>query len=286
MFPTMRGSSSRIVDGGVRSFDADQAAPDIELPFKTRSTDALAGSINGLEPGVGRSAGPSLPFLVRTLLTANGPFGLEVDVKPDGRVVGVWTVDVKLSSERGTSVSQARGHLYVCASPTGDQRATGAFLVVRQWWVNDDTPLLQDQALYGCLSSAVLTRLHALLGSEPHETDEARSCVLYLVDGRRLARKRFRLSLLHAALVHDSEGEQAVKGIDLRIAHGRGTAKTPLANSTIPALFSDGTPSRAPIATRGEAFVAEVLSPANVLWNRRASDKVRTLMLAGSRVKK
>lgn len=235
--------------------------------------------MDGWKRRAGREQSPPPPFLFRVLLAAEGPFGLDVDVKPEGRVVGVWSIDVNLRDPGGSCVSQARGNLYVCASVTGDERATGAFLVVRHWRV-DDGALAQSDALYDSLSAAVLERLDALMGAAASEERESTSCVLYLVDGRRFSRKRLSLDTLQARFLRDIEGDRAIAGIDLRIAHGRGTGVSANRSSTLPAALSgDSVP---PTAQPDAGFVAETVSPVNALWNRRATDKARTLAAAAA----
>jgi hypothetical protein len=254
---------------------------DIEFPLKTRSADATGPVIERLAPTVETAPDTREPFLVGLLLSAKGPFGLEVEVKSDGRVVGLWSIEVNPRDAGGAFVSQAKANLYVCASTLGDARATGAFLVIRQWWVNtSDKPLL-DQ-LYASLSAAALERLDSLMGGVPNETGEPRSCVLFLLDGRRLERKSLSLDRLQAQLLLEIEGDHSIAGMDLRVAHGRGTGTAPTLSSTLPAAFpaADSVPgalaAEAPPARRslvGEVFVRETVSPENVRWNRRASDK-------------
>ena len=113
-----------------------------------------------------------------------------------------------------------------------------------------------------------------------------RECVLYLVDARRAA-AAFRLDRLQARLLEELEGDHPVAGVDLLVAHGRGTGTRPhgLA-STVPTPL--GAESRnhvraaavttlVPSIPVGEVFVAETVSPENLRWNRRASDRARAL---------
>jgi hypothetical protein len=160
---------------------------DIELPFEARGMDII-GAVAERQASLASASAPSR-FLVDLLLLAKpGPFALEVEIKSDDRVVGVWNIEVNPRDCGGAYVSQAKANLYVCASARGDARATGAFLVVNQWWVNISNNEQLDQR-YASLSAAVLERLESLLGGFANETGERRSCVLYLVDGRRLERK-------------------------------------------------------------------------------------------------
>jgi hypothetical protein len=252
--------------------------PDIEFPLKTRSGDASA-SIDGPTPDASAPPAP-LPFLVERLLCGHGPFGLEVEAKSRDRVVGTWPIEINLRDAGDTSVAQASANLYVCASARGDARATGAFLVVRQWWVLD-ADKAQLERLYEMLSVAALERLDALMGGVPNETGEYRSCVLFLVTDRRLDRRLISLDRLEIRVLEDLESEHAISGMDLRVAHGRGrgTQPHPVFASTLPAPpqpGDSGFDSRGHGGARsliGEVFVRETLSPANVRWNRRASDR-------------
>jgi hypothetical protein len=247
--------------------------PDIELPPRTRCGDA---------PGI------PVPFLARRLLDAHGPFGLDVEIKSRERVVGSWTIEVSSRLAGELRASQAKANLYVCASIRGDVRATGAFLVLRQWWMRSSDKE-QLEFLYEALSGAALERLDSLLGGVPNASGESRLCVLFLVDGRHLDRKIFSLDRLQIRLLEDLESEHAIVGVDLRIAHGRGRGTQPhvVFASTLPAPLqgadsglgpgTDGA-AGAPPASRsliGEVFVRETLSPANARWNRRASDRLR-----------
>ena len=173
------------------------AAPlDIEFPLRTRAEDA-AGASRGAaatNAAIGRLTAvaaplrPPLPFLVERLLSAAGPFGLEVEIKSEHRVVGTWGLEVNLRGVGDAFVSQAQADLYVCASARGDPRSTGAFLVVRQWSVGSSDSRQLEQ-LYAGLSVAALERLDSLLGGVPNESGGARECVLYLVDARRPRRR-------------------------------------------------------------------------------------------------
>ncbi|MEP7301148.1 MAG: hypothetical protein ABI699_06440 [Caldimonas sp.] len=262
---------------------------DIEFPLQTRAGDAtLAGTFAASNSAIGPStilASPScspLPFLAERLLAAAGPFGLDVEIKSEERVVGTWTLEVNPRDANGAFVSQAKADLYVCASVHGDLRATAAFLVLRQWWVSM-TDLQQLEQLYGCLGVAALERLDSLLGGAPNEGAEARVCVLFLVDGRRQDRRFFSLDRLQIRLLEELESEHAIAGMDLRVAHGRGIGTRPQAicASTLPTALKAGSdeaarpPGRRPMI--GEVFVRETVSTANVRWNRRASDRVRAI---------
>ena len=171
------------------------AAPlDIEFPLRTRAEDAEGASRDAAatNAAIGRLTAvaaplrPPLPFLVERLLSAAGPFGLEVEIKSEHRVVGTWTVEVNLRGVGDAFVSQAQADLYVCGSARADPRATGAFLVVRQWSVGSSDNRQLEQ-LYAGISVATLERLDSLLGGVPNESGASRECVLYLVDARRAA---------------------------------------------------------------------------------------------------
>lgn len=276
---------------------APPAPIDIEFPLKTRGGDATgaqrvtADPNAAIEPMTSIAASPRvpLPFLADRLLSARAPFGLEVEVKSEERVVGTWKIEVNPRDAGGAYVSQAKANLYVCASGRGDARATGAFLVVRQWWVRV-SDRQQIEQLYKSLSVAALERLDALLGSVPDDTGQSRACVLFLVDGRRHDRKPLRLDRLQIRLLADLEGHHAIAGVDLSVAHGRGTGTRPstVFASTLPApLSSDfgAGPDENPSATApprmsliGEVFVRETVSAPNVRWNRRASDRVEAML--------
>ena len=201
---------------------------DIEFPLRTRAEDAEGASRDAAatNAAIGRLTAvaaplrPPLPFLVERLLSAAGPFGLEVEMKSEHRVVGTWGLEVNLRGVGDAFVSQAQADLYVCASAQGDPRSTGAFLVVRQWSVGSSDSRQLEQ-LYAGLSVAVLERLDSLLGGLPNESGGARECVLYLVDARQAAAP-FRLNRLQARLLEELEGEHPIVGIDMLVAHGRG----------------------------------------------------------------
>jgi len=278
--------------------ESEQPAPlDIEFPFKTRVGDAtgasgtVAAANIALERPTMVASTPSrpLPFLADRLLSAPAPFGLEVEIKSEERVVGTWALEINPRDADGTYVSQARADLYVCASARGDPRATGAFLVVRQWWVSMSDPL-QLENLYERLSVAALERLDSLTGGVPNPNGESRVCVLFLVDGRRRDRKLFSLDRLQIRLLEDLESEHAVAGVDMRVAHGRGTGTRPHAvfASTLPTPFgadadagprprAEGTQAPASGARIGEVFIRETVSTENLRWNRRASDRARAI---------
>jgi hypothetical protein len=273
------------------------AAPlDIEFPFRTRAEDAEGASRGAAatNAAIGRLTAvaaplrPPLPFLVERLLSAAGPFGLEVEIKSEHRVVGTWALEVNLRGVGDAFVSQAQADLYVCASARGDPRSTGAFLVVRQWSVGSSDSRQLEQ-LYAGLSVAALERLDSLLGGVPNESGGARECVLYLVDARSAAAP-FRLNRLQARLLEELEGDHPIVGIDLLVAHGRGAGIRPHGvASTVPTPLAaeqrnGGRAGQATAVTPGipvgEVFIAETLSPENLRWNRRASDRARALLVA------
>ena len=267
---------------------------DIEFPLKTRRQD---------EPGAGRldlAAIPAidrrafvaptrhagLPFMADRLLSAPGWFGLEVEIKSEERVVGAWTIEVDPPGAGGAGTSRAKADLYVCASARGDARATGAFLVIRRWWVRA-SDAAQVERLYEALSAATLERLDALLGGTPDETDGSRACVLFLIDERGLDKRTFSPDRLQIRILEDLECDHAIAGMDMRVAHGRGKAIRPHVNfeSTLaaPAQTADAGPRRSDNGTArpplrssllSQAFVRETLSPENLRWKRRASDHV------------
>lgn len=248
---------------------------DIELPPRTRASDA-----GRAEPS------PALPFIVDRLLWAPGPFGLEVEIKSDDRVVGTWSLEVTPRNAADASVSQAKASLHVCGSARRDPRADGAFLVVTQWWVPADGEQLEQ--LYEALSIATIERLDSLLGgSAEGEDSDDRSCVLYLIDGRRGDRQLFSPDRLQIRILEDLERDHSIPGLDLRVAHHRGAGTRPHVGfaSTRPASATLGSdhPS-ADVVAGGTAqpwrrvdkiFVRETLSPANMRWNRRATDRQR-----------
>ena len=272
---------------------------DIEFPLKTRGGDAsgATGAIQATPDAVSprRGAVPTpqiIPFLVARLLSAHRPFGLDVELKSNDRVVGTWRIEVDPRGAGDVYVSQAKAHLYVCGSARGDARATGAFLVVRQWWVRASDPE-QLEHLYESLGVAALERLHALLAATPDDDpSEPRACVLFLVDGRREDKKPFSLDRLQLRLLEELEGRHAIAGLDLRVAHGRGTGTRPHTAfaSTMPGSLQTGdsglgwygppahdAPSSPPSLV-GEVFVRETVSAENQRWNRRASDRMNLLL--------
>jgi hypothetical protein len=272
---------------------------DIEFPLKTRGGDATGArrAARDANDAIGRlrsvaRAPQIIPFLVGRLLSARRPLGLDVELKSNDRVVGTWSIEVNPRGAGDVYVSQAKANLYVCGSARGDLRATGAFLVVRQWWVRASDPTQLEQ-LYESLSVATLERLHSLLaGARADDSGEPCSCVLFLVDGRRHDRKPFSLDRLQLRLLEELEGRHAMGGLDLRIAHGRGTGTRPhlVFASTMPAslqsgdsglgwygnLPADAPPS--PLSLVGEVFIRETVSTENLRWNRRASDHMNLML--------
>ena len=270
--------------------------PDIELPPRTRAGDALvdrrASPAKGSVPDVACDPGwpersPALPFIVDRLLWAPGPFGLEVEIKSDDRVVGTWSLEINPRSASESFVSQAKASLHVCGSARRDPRATGAFLVVTHWWVQvADSQRLEQ--LYAALSIATIERLDSLLGASAEgEVGDDRSCVLYLIDGRRRDRQLFSPDRLQIRILEDLERDHAIPGLDLRVAHHLGAGTQPHVGfaSTRPdstMLGSDrfsadegaGRPAQ-PWRRVDNVFVRETLSPANMRWNRRATDRQR-----------
>jgi hypothetical protein len=269
---------------------APAATLDIEFPLKTRGgdcTDAKRGSSTCVAADAANERPTSsapvrrapVPFLVQRLLAAPGPFGLAVELKSEGRVVGTWSIEVNPRDAGTDCVSQVKADLYVCASARGDARATGAFLVIRQWWgrVSDREQLEQ---LYEGLSVAVLERLGALMEGGPDEIGESNACVLFLVDGRRLDRTLFSLDRLQIRILEDLESDHAIAGMQLRVAHGRGTGTRPNVVFASTQQAADSRPGavdqhagNARISLANEVFVRETVSAENLRWNRRASDR-------------
>ena len=266
--------------------------PDIAFPLRTRLQDEPgAGPLDPAAiPTIDRRAvvaaprNAALPFMAERLLSAPGRFGLEVEIKSEQRVVGTWTIEVDPPGAGGSGISRAKADLYVCASACGDARANGAFLVIRRWWVRV-CDAAQVERLYEALSAATLDRLDALLAGAPDETDESRSCVLFLIDERGLDKRTFSADRLQIRILEDLERDHAIAGMDMRVAHGRGKAIRPHVpfESTLPAPAQtadagpgdNGTVRRsAPSSLLSQAFVRETLSPENLRWKRRASDRV------------
>ena len=270
------------------------ATVDIEFPLRTRAEDAEGASRDAAttNAAIGRLTAvaaplrPPLPFLVQRLLSAAGPFGLEVEMKSDGRVVGTWSLELTVRGVGDAFVSQAQGDLFVCGSASGNRRATGSFLVVRNWSVGSRDSRQAEQ-LYASLAVAALERLDSLLGNVPNEEGLPRECVLYLIDASTAA-GAFRLDRLQARLLEELEGERPIIGVDILVAHGRGTGTRPHGSaSTLPAPLGvearNGARSVAILGSPipvGEVFIPEVVSPENLRWNRRASDRVRALQVA------
>lgn len=275
------------------SSDPTPAEPlDIEFPLRLRAEDAEGANREAAatNAAIGRLTAaaaplrPPLPFLVQRLLAATGPFGLEVAMKSEHRVVGTWALEINLRGVADAFVSQAQADLHVCGSALGDPRATGAFLVVRHWSVSTGDSR-QTEQLHASLAVATLERLDSLLGGVPDEAGESRECVLYLVDART-APGTFRLDRLQARLLEELEGDHPVDGVDLLVAHGRGKGIRPhgaAATVLMPPVAETRSGVRTPPAIPvGEVFIPETVSPENLRWNRRASDRVRTLQAAAA----
>jgi hypothetical protein len=157
-----------------------------------------------------------MPFLFDRLLCATGPFGLGVEFKSDERAVGTWTIELGARGDDAAHPARANANLFVCASATSDARATGAFLVIRQWRVNASDKE-QLERLYEMLSIAAIERLDSLLGGVANRAGESRLCVIYLMDGRHFDRRNFSLDRLQIRLLEDLEGALSLAEVDLRV---------------------------------------------------------------------
>ncbi len=281
---------------------ADAAVPpppapvDIELPFKVRTVDAhVAGGRAG--PSLRRGAPPPVttpfaPLLDQLLDAGPGPFGLHVEVKHDHRVVGTWDIYLGPADPGDIHVSQASAVLYACVSADDNLRATAAFLVLNHWWVNSTDPAELDQ-LYEELTYSVLDRFDALMEGRSELARTMPPYVLYLVDGRTKKPRVFKAARLEHALLRVLGDGRTVPGLDLHVAHGRGTGVSPLSATMpsdlsgadllppdVPTFNSDAqeeapapaAPPPAPVRRRaGEVFVPERLSEANLRWMRKGS---------------
>jgi hypothetical protein len=248
---------------------------DIEVPFTGRDGDPGARAAGDPDQRLHR-VWEVLPYPVAELLAAQpGTFDLAVDVKHDDRVVGSWSVECNPPDPSGLLVCHVRSMLYVCGSPAGNPRESGAFLAISSWWVNADDPK-QSESLYACLGEEVIARLASLLGDEERAgTGERQSLVLYLLDVRRRDRRKLSLAVLEAALLLELADGDGVPGVDLKVAHGRGGGSSPIAgfgvNPTLPMPLGFGEATSGD--RRGQVFVRETVTPANTRWNRRASDR-------------
>lgn len=279
---------------------AAAAAPlanvDIELPFKVRADDAtrrrdaaVAAAARASAPQI---ATPFAPLLDRLLDAGHGPFGLQVDVKHDHRVVGSWEIEIGPSESADVHGSQARAVLNACVAADGSVRATAAFLVLHRWWVTSADPFQFDQ-LYEGLTHAVLDRFEWLMEDRADLARTMPPYVVYLVDGRQKKLRVFKAARLEQSLLRALGDGRAVPGLDLHVAHGRGTGVSPL-SATLPDDLggadrtsseldpSDGEstgratkkPPTEPVRRRAdEVFVPERLSQANLRWMRKGSSE-------------
>jgi hypothetical protein len=289
---------SRIAGPDLYPGFADTDALDIELPFRTRAADAADRPREDRRaeprtPGISGAARPTLvcahlPLLDELVAASSGPYGLEVEVKQDGRVVGTWELDVSPRIACAVHVSQARAALHVCVSARGDPRATGGFLVLSHWWVNpgDDE---QASQLYDELTAAVLVRLGSLTEHIPEHAEPMPPYVLYLVDGRTRKVKFFSLPRLASDLLEALSRDDVIHKLPLQIAHGRGLGSSPVA----PTMPADLRELEQPVAPKqrsaavpwnpasarrrvepGEGFVREELSAENLRWARLAETRL------------
>jgi hypothetical protein len=268
---------------------------DIELPFKVRAVDD--------EPRDGEAARlqrttaappvttPFAPLLDQLLDAGPGRFGMQIDVKHDHRVVATWDIDISPRDPADLHVPQAQALLYACVAADGNPRATAAFLVLTHWWVNSADPFELDQ-LYEGLTYAVLDRFDGLMKERADLARTMPPYVLYLVDGRQRKPRVFKVARLEHALLRALGDGSAVPGLDLHVAHGRGTGVSPL-SATLPSELSpadilpsdgplidaeaDARPAKKsdpppPVRRRAdEVFVPERLSEENLRWMRKAS---------------
>lgn len=281
---------------------AAAAAPlanvDIELPLKVRADDATrrrdaaaAAAAAAAQASAPQIATPFAPLLDRLLDAGHGPFGLQVDVKHDHRVVGSWEIEIGPSDAADVHGSQARAVLNACVAADGSVRATAAFLVLHHWWVTSADPFQLDQ-LYEGLTHAVLDRFEWLMEDRADLARTMPPYVVYLVDGRQKKPRVFKAARLEQSLLRALGDGRAVPGLDLHVAHGRGTGVSPL-SATLPDDLggadrtsseldpSDGEsngratkkpPPPEPVRRRAdEVFVPERLSQANLRWMRKGS---------------
>lgn len=276
----------------------DTGALDIELPFRTRAADGAGqprdeqrAAARGMEAPV--SALPTLvcahlALLDELMASSAGPYGLEIEVKQDERVVGTWHLDVSPRNACAVYVSQARAALHVCVSATGDPRATGAFLVLSHWWVNagDDAQLGQ---LYDELTAATLARLGSLAEHIPAHAEPMPPFVLYLIDGRTRKVKFFSLPRLASELLNALSESETVPKLTLRVAYGKGLGSSPVAATmpadlpllgepVVPMRPSAAVPWSAARAPRrgapGDVFIREELSAENLRWARLSETRL------------
>jgi hypothetical protein len=266
--------------------------PDVELPLRTRAADAAGQQrqerrAQPRPPATPDAALPRfvcshLPLLDELVAAGSGPYGLEVEVKQDERVVGTWELDVSPRNASEVYVSQARAALHVCVSAWGNPRATGAFLVLSHWWVNagDDE---QASQLYDELTAAIVVRLCSLTEHIPQDAEPMPPYVLYLVDGRTRKVKFFSLPRLASELLKVLGEDDAIPKLRLQVAYGRGLGSSPVA-PTMPAdlaVLERPLPSKQEVVTvpwnpasgrrrvaPGEVLVREQLSADNLRWAR------------------
>lgn len=270
---------------------------DIELPFKVRAVadERRDGSDPEADPSHRAAPGPPVttpfaPLLDQLLDAGPGPFGMQIDVKHDHRVVGTWDIDICPRDPSDVHVSQANAVLHACVAADGDPRATAAFLVLGHWWVNSADPFQLDQ-LYEALTYAVLDRFDALMSGRADLARTMPPYVLYLVDGRERKPRVFKVARLEHMLLRALGDGKAVPGLDLHVAHGRSMGVSPL-SATLPSDLSgadlappdvptidagspDSLPAKkparpAPVRRRAEeVFVPERLSEENLRWMRK-----------------
>ena len=274
---------------------ATAVAPvDIELPFKVRAVDTGRAGDAAATARHRLPAPPvTTPFasLLDCLLdSGSGPYGLQVDVKHDHRVVGTWDIYLGPADPNDIRAPQTSAILYACVAPDGNPRETAAFLVLTHWWIVSADPVELDQ-LYEELTYAVLDRLDALMQARTDIAATMPPYVLFLVDGRQKKPRVFKAARLERAMLRVLGDGRAVPGLDLHVAHGRGTGVSPVSTTQpsdlsatelvppdIPTFRSDSAddapakaePPAEPVRRRAEeVFVAERLSEANLRWMRK-----------------
>ena len=212
-------------------------------------------------------------------------------MKHDHRVVGTWEIEIGPSDTADVHGSQARAVLNACVAADGHARATAAFLVLNHWWVTSADPFQLDQ-LYEGLTYAVLDRFEWLMEERADLARTMPPYVLYLVDGRQKKARVFKAARLEHALLRALGDGRAVPGLDLHVAHGRGTGVSPLSATLPDALDGAEQTCRGRSASTGESngraakkppppepvrrraeevFVPERLSEANLRWMRKGS---------------
>jgi hypothetical protein len=208
----------------------------------SRNAAETKAAIGRLTAVCGAARSRRYPFLVERLLSASAPFGLEVEIKSEQRVVGTWSLEVSQRAIGESYVSQAGAQRPMSAARRAAIRgpparssscANGRLAAPTAGRSSSCTPASPSRR------SSVSTRSSA--ACRTRRAARANACSTSSTGARRGV--GLRLDRLQFRLLEELEGEHPIAGVDVLVAHGRGTARVPHGVvSTVPTPLA--TPTR------------------------------------------